>query len=118
MRVGKYWDRDEDHLAMMTELMGDFPLNMTTLPSSPPDTGRSNSHPAAVNRCEEYFNKEGTHLKHIQNLKYWSLERVLADKYKFMPEDAYQVAQFLNPMLAVSVRCECDAVDECVICMV
>ena len=89
---------------MMTELMGDFPLSMTTLPSSPPDTGRDSSNsPIAANRCEEYFNKEGTHLKHIQNLKYWNLELVLTEKYKFLQEDAYEVAKFLNPMLAVSV---------------
>ena len=53
------------------------------------------------NRCQEYFNKAGSTLLHIQNLKYWALDRVLVDKYKFTQSDATAVAEFLLPMLQV-----------------
>mgnify|MGYP003384964136 FL=1 len=68
---GKAWDRDEDHLAMMYELLGGFPRKMAK----------------AGKRASEYFNKRGQ-LRHIHNLKFWSLREVLIDKYLFKRHDA------------------------------
>jgi len=135
--AGRAWDRDEDHLAMMIELVGNFPKHMAAEPSRPNsgasdasggrggsggvererDGASGNTGGAAVvgnntnantnssitntNRCAEYFNKRGTELKHIQNLKFWSLQDVLIDKYQFLPVDAMAVSDFLSPMLQV-----------------
>jgi len=83
-RAGKTWDREEDHLAMMIELLGNFPKNVTSV-------GKNAS---------QYFNKRGE-LKHIHHLKFWSLEMVLRDKYKLHEDEARQVADFLGPLLEV-----------------
>jgi serine/threonine protein kinase len=83
-QAGKNWERDEDHLAMIAELMGDFPKKVS----------QNGKHSV------EFFTKRGD-LKHIQNLKYWPLTRVLQEKYLLSEEDASGVASFLEPMLAV-----------------
>jgi serine/threonine protein kinase len=83
-QAGKNWERDEDHLAMIAELMGDFPKKVS-------QNGK---------RSGEFFTKRGD-LKHIQNLKYWPLARVLQEKYLLSEEDASGVASFIEPMLAV-----------------
>jgi serine/threonine protein kinase len=81
---GKSWDREEDHLAMMIELLGDFPRSMTT-------AGKYGS---------EYFNRKGE-LKHIHSLKYWGLRDVLRDKYRLTDQDALELGAFLSPLLMV-----------------
>ena len=86
---GKSWDREEDHLAMMIELVGDFPRSMTTVNAS-----------GAGKHAGEYFNRKGE-LKHIHNLKYWGLRDVLRDKYKLTDKDAMELAAFVTPLLAV-----------------
>jgi hypothetical protein len=81
---GKTWDRDEDHIAMIIELVGPFPKELYT-------TGKY---------ADRYFTKKGE-LRHIQKLKPWSLADVLRDKYSIAPEDSREIADFLLPMLQV-----------------
>jgi serine/threonine protein kinase len=81
---GSHWDRDEDHLAMIAELMGDFPRKVS-------QTGK---------RSSQYFTKRGD-FRHIHTLKYWPLRTVLRDKYQFSDEDSRNIAEFLEPLLAV-----------------
>ena len=83
-RAGKSWDREEDHLAMMIELMGEFPPKLV-------QQGKSSA---------EYFTKRGD-LRHIHQLKAWGLRDVLRDKYKLSTQDADELAAFVNPMLAI-----------------
>lgn len=83
-RSGSKWDREEDHIAMMVELLGDFPKSVYT-------QGK---------RCQQYFNKKGE-LRNIHELKYWSLEEVLRDKYRFSAKDAKEIAGFIVPVLTV-----------------
>jgi hypothetical protein len=83
-QTGKHWDRDEDHLAMIAELMGDFPRKVS----------------GQGKRSSQYFTKKGD-FRNIHNLKYWPLRVVFRDKYLFSEEDAAAAAQFLEPMLAV-----------------
>lgn len=61
--------RDEDHLALLTELLGRIPRKVAS-------TGKY---------AHEYFNRNGE-LRHIKKLRYWSLESVLMEKYDF-PKD-------------------------------
>ena len=61
--------RDEDHLALFMELLGNMPRSVAS-------TGK---------HAREYFNRNGK-LRHIRKLRYWPLEDVLAEKYD-LPED-------------------------------
>ncbi|KAG6397628.1 hypothetical protein SASPL_143798 [Salvia splendens] len=79
---GQGFSEDEDHLAMMMELLGKMPRKIAT-------TGA---------RSKEYFDRYGD-LKRIRRLKYGSLDRLLVDKYKFSDADARELASFLCPIL-------------------
>eukprot|EP00606_Chrysophyceae_sp_TOSAG23-5_P000870 GSChrysophyteH2.ASY1.ANO1.1086.1 assembled CDS len=83
-RAGTKWDREEDHLAMMIELCGDFPKAVI-------NSGK---------KAQQYFNKRGD-LHNIHQLKYWPLKDVLHDKYRFSESDANEIASFLMPCLAI-----------------
>lgn len=84
--AGKSWDREEDHLAMMIELLGNFPRCVSS-------TGK---------HASKYFSKKGE-LKHIQNLKFWGLKEVFIDKYKFDPDESADIVDFMLPILEVRV---------------
>ena len=81
-RAGENYDRDEDHLALMIELLGKYPKKLAT--------GGKHS--------KDFFNRKGE-LKHIHSLKYWGLEEVLEEKYKFSKAEARGAADFLLPLL-------------------
>jgi serine/threonine-protein kinase SRPK3 len=65
------YSRDEDHLALMMELLGPMPVSMTL---KGVHTGR-------------YFEREGKHLKRIKQLKFWPLAAVLVEKYDMEPAE-------------------------------
>ena len=83
-RAGKSWDREEDHLAMMIELIGSFPQKLI-------QGGKTSN---------EYFTRRGE-LRNIHQLKAWGLRDVLHDKYKLPLRDAEELAAFINPMLTL-----------------
>ena len=47
---------------------------------------------------KKIFNHKGE-LRRIKGLNYWSLDRVLIEKYKFKPSEATALCEFLLPML-------------------
>ncbi|KAI5960068.1 DSK1 [Candida pseudojiufengensis] len=73
---GKFFDKDEDHLAQIIELLGNFPDDNYLLDCKL--TGK-------------FFKLNPTTkeivFKNIDNLKFWSLENVLVEKYKFRKDD-------------------------------
>uniref|UniRef100_M4B4C7 non-specific serine/threonine protein kinase n=1 Tax=Hyaloperonospora arabidopsidis (strain Emoy2) TaxID=559515 RepID=M4B4C7_HYAAE len=79
---GRSFNRDEDHLAQMMELLGRMPKSFT----------------GSRQGSRDFFNRKGD-LKRIRNLKYWSLQQVLIEKYHFSRVDAECLASFLSPML-------------------
>jgi serine/threonine-protein kinase SRPK3 len=81
-RSGKDYDRDEDHLALMMELVGRMPKKVAT----------------GGKRSREFFTRAGE-LRHIKSLKRWPLEDVLNEKYGFHEDEAASMADFLNRML-------------------
>ena len=81
-RSGKEYDRDEDHLALMMELVGRMPRKVAT----------------GGKRSREFFTRAGE-LRHIKSLKPWPLEDVLGEKYGFGEAEAASMADFLNRML-------------------
>ncbi|XP_015088196.1 SRSF protein kinase 2 [Solanum pennellii] len=79
---GDNFDRDEDHLALMMELIGMMPRNIAL--------GGSYSR--------DLFNRHGD-LRHIRRLRFWPLKKVLVEKYEFSEQDAKDLSDFLVPIL-------------------
>lgn len=84
-RTGDDWDREEDHLALIAELLGGLP---------------SKEYSLSGKYSKDFFLNSGQ-LKHIKqkNLKLWPLKDVLTEKYNFSDADADEMADFLLPML-------------------
>ncbi|KMS65658.1 hypothetical protein BVRB_034370, partial [Beta vulgaris subsp. vulgaris] len=83
----KRYSRDEDHLALITELLGPFPKCII--------------QDGALSK--EFFNRKGE-LRNIRELEYWPLHNVLVDKYGFPEEDSAMISSFLTPMLEMDPR--------------
>ncbi|KAI5683949.1 hypothetical protein M9H77_05177 [Catharanthus roseus] len=80
---GQGFSEDEDHLALMMELLGKMPRKIATSGA----------------RSKDYFDRYGD-LKRIRRLKFWPLDRLLVDKYKFSDADAHDFADFLSPLFS------------------
>lgn len=76
------YTRDEDHLALMMELLGDAPESIKR-------KGRCSSN---------FFNRKGT-LRNINDLVHWPLENLLQEKVNIPGDLAREIASFLTPML-------------------
>ncbi|XP_068101420.1 SRSF protein kinase 1-like [Hyperolius riggenbachi] len=94
---GEDYSRDEDHIALIIELLGQIPRKLI----------------AAGKYSKDFFTKKGD-LKHISKLKPWGLDNVLKEKYEWTEEDASAFADFLLPMLelvpkkrATAAQCLC-----------
>ncbi|KAJ8370274.1 hypothetical protein SKAU_G00103020 [Synaphobranchus kaupii] len=79
---GEDYSRDEDHIALIIELLGKVPRKLIL----------------AGKYSKDFFTKKGD-LKHITKLKPWGLLEVLVDKYEWAPEEAQTFTDFLLPML-------------------
>lgn len=79
---GDNFDRDEDHLALMMELLGMMPRKIAL-------GGRYS---------RDFFNRYGD-LRHIRRLRFWPLNKVLMEKYEFNEKDANDLTEFLVPIL-------------------
>ncbi|XP_030958303.1 serine/threonine-protein kinase spk-1 [Quercus lobata] len=79
---GDNYDKDEDHLAQMMELLGMMPRKIAL-------GGRYS---------RDFFNRCGE-LRHIRRLRFWPINKVLMEKYDFSEQDANDLAEFLVPLL-------------------
>ncbi|GAB1300799.1 SRSF protein kinase 1 [Apodemus speciosus] len=79
---GEDYTRDEDHIALIMELLGKVPRKLIV----------------AGKYSKEFFTKKGD-LKHITKLKPWGLLEVLVEKYEWPQEEAAGFTDFLLPML-------------------
>ncbi|CAK6951359.1 SRSF protein kinase 1a isoform X1 [Scomber scombrus] len=79
---GEDYSRDEDHIALIIELLGSVPRKLIM----------------AGKYSKDFFTKKGD-LKHITKLKPWGLLEVLVDKYEWPREEAECFTDFLLPML-------------------
>ncbi|KAM8867126.1 SRSF protein kinase 1b [Synchiropus picturatus] len=79
---GEDYSRDEDHIALIIELLGKIPRKLIT----------------AGKYSKEFFTKKGD-LRHITKLKPWGLCDVLVEKYEWPSEEAQTFSSFLQPML-------------------
>ena len=81
-RKGANYDKDDDHLAQMMELLGRMPRNLAL-------SGKNS---------RKFFDSRGK-LRRISGLNYWPLRKVLTDKYLIQENEALALADFLSPML-------------------
>uniref|UniRef100_A0A9J8B4B9 non-specific serine/threonine protein kinase n=1 Tax=Cyprinus carpio carpio TaxID=630221 RepID=A0A9J8B4B9_CYPCA len=110
---GEDYSRDEDHLALIIELLGHIPHHYALSGKFSQEYFSCKDHIAliiellgAVPRkliltgkySKEFFTKKGD-LKHITKLKPWGLLDVLMDKYEWPREEAEIFTDFLIPML-------------------
>lgn len=79
---GHRYSKDDDHIAQILELLGDFPKKAAF----------------AGKYSHEFFNRQGE-LRHIAKLRYWPLRSVLREKYILPPDQADLISSFLLPML-------------------
>ncbi|XP_029948526.1 SRSF protein kinase 1b isoform X2 [Salarias fasciatus] len=79
---GEDYSRDEDHIALIIELLGKVPRKLIL----------------AGKYSKEFFTKKGD-LRHITKLKPWGLFDVLVEKYEWSKEEAHTFSSFLLPML-------------------
>jgi len=79
---GDVFGKDDDHMAQIIELLGDFD-------SDAKFGGRFS---------RELFDSTGA-LRYIRSLKPWPLRRVMIEKYLWSEVDAEALCQFLEPML-------------------
>ncbi|XP_015255836.1 PREDICTED: SRSF protein kinase 1-like isoform X1 [Cyprinodon variegatus] len=79
---GEDYSRDEDHIALIIELLGKVPRKLIV----------------AGKYSKEFFTKKGD-LRHITKLKPWALFDVLVEKYEWSKEEAHSFSSFLLPML-------------------
>ncbi|KAI0274862.1 kinase-like domain-containing protein [Gloeopeniophorella convolvens] len=84
---GQVFSKDDDHLAQIIELLGDFPPSVK-------QGGRYS---------RELFDHTGA-LRYIKHLKPWPLHRVMREKYLFEPTEADAFCAFLEPMLSLDMR--------------
>mmetsp|Transcript_7743 Transcript_7743/g.7193 ORF Transcript_7743/g.7193 Transcript_7743/m.7193 type:complete len:186 (-) Transcript_7743:247-804(-) len=82
-KKGKNYKKNDDHLALICELIGECP-NVEFLLSG--------------EDSEDFFDKKGK-LKKIQSLKFWSLYHVLIEKYKLKELEAKGLNDFMMKML-------------------
>lgn len=82
---GKRYSKDEDHVALMIEMLGSMPKHIAT-------SGKYS---------REIFNRRGE-LRHIRDLHPTTIGSQLVTKYKWPAEEAYDVERFLLPMLEYS----------------
>lgn len=81
---GQLFTKDDDHMAQIIELLGDFPLEVKM----------------GGKYSRELFDHSGA-LRYIRTLKPWPLRRVMSEKYLYADKDATALCQFLEPMLTV-----------------
>jgi serine/threonine-protein kinase SRPK3 len=79
---GNKYDKDDDHVAQIMELLGEMPKSLAL-------SGKY-SH--------DMFNRRGE-LRHIVRLRFWPLLSVLKEKYLMEAEEAELLSSFLLPML-------------------
>ena len=81
-RKGDSYDKDDDHLAQMMELLGRMPKNLAL----------SGKH------SKKFFDSKGN-LRKISGLSYWPVKKVLMEKYLIKENEAQAFADFMGPML-------------------
>jgi serine/threonine protein kinase len=86
-KSGKRYTKEDDHITQIMELVG---------PNSFPK-----KFALSGTFSKEIFTRRGE-LRHIHKLRYWKLDEILVQKYKFSSKDAGETANFLMLLLKVT----------------
>ena len=84
-KSGSRYTKDDDHIAQIIELLGGFPRSVAL-------SGKYSN---------EIFNRKGE-LRNVYKLRYWKLDDVLMDKYRFPKDEARDISDFILPCLQVN----------------
>ncbi|KAF9023441.1 kinase-like protein [Hymenopellis radicata] len=84
---GELFTKDDDHMAQIIELLGDFPLEAKM----------------GGKYSRELFDHAGA-LRYIRSLKFWPLKRVMTEKYLYTEPEAATLCDFLEPMLTIDFK--------------
>ncbi|KAK2462028.1 hypothetical protein APHAL10511_006491 [Amanita phalloides] len=84
---GELFTKDDDHMAQIIELMGDFPMEVKM----------------GGKYSRELFDHTGV-LRYIRTLKYWPLKRVMVEKYLYTEAESAALCDLLEPMLSIDMR--------------
>lgn len=90
--AGNKYNKDDDHIAQVIELVGNFPKALAF----------------AGKYSADIFNRKGE-LRHISKLRFWPLEAVLQEKYLMPRDEALKLNNFLVPMLRLDPDRRTDA---------
>lgn len=82
-RKGRNYSKNEDHLALISELIGECPNKKFLLSGY---------------KSEKFFDKNGK-LRNIKKLKHWGLYDVLIEKYRLRDFEARGLSDFLLKIL-------------------
>jgi len=81
-KESRQFGKDDDHLALIIELLGE----------------QKREHLVIGRYGNDFFTPNGD-LRKIKKLKFWPLQQVLLEKYKFSATEAKEITEFLLPML-------------------
>ncbi|KAK7679630.1 hypothetical protein QCA50_017342 [Cerrena zonata] len=112
---GSRYSKDDDHIAQIIELMGEFPkpLAFSGKYSSDFFNRKGNLSPYLTffsSRYSSLIRTQGE-LRHIQKLRFWPLDSVLHEKYLLPKEEAELIASFITPMLRLNPEKRAKAAD-------
>ncbi|ESK98221.1 cmgc srpk protein kinase [Moniliophthora roreri MCA 2997] len=91
---GELFTKDDDHMAQIIELLGDYALEAKM----------------GGKYSRDLFDHQGN-LRYIKTLKPWPLKRVMIEKYLFTEEDSQALCDFLLPMLVIDFKHRASARD-------
>ncbi|KAJ3777596.1 kinase-like domain-containing protein [Lentinula raphanica] len=84
---GGLFTKDDDHMAQIIELLGDYPLECKM----------------GGKYSRDLFDHSGS-LRYIKSLKPWPLKRVMIEKYFYSEPDSDALCRFLLPMLIIDMK--------------
>lgn len=110
---GELFSKDDDHMAQIMELLGDFDLEVKLggrFSRELFDHNGELSYPiySLFPNCSQ---RPTGSLRYIRNLKFWPLKRVMMEKYLYSEEEAQSLCSFLDPMLACDFKKRANARD-------
>ncbi|KAF9270540.1 kinase-like protein [Marasmius fiardii PR-910] len=91
---GELFTKDDDHMAQIIELLGDYALEAKM----------------GGKYSRDLFDHTGN-LRYIKSLKPWPLKRVMIEKYLYTEEDSEALCDFLRPMLVIDFKNRASARD-------
>jgi serine/threonine-protein kinase SRPK3 len=96
---GKY-DKDDDHVAQILELLGEMPKSLALSGKYSHEIFNRKGESHDIHVCHNtHRNHLIGELRHISRLRFWPMMSVLKEKYLMEQDDAELLSSFLMPMM-------------------